>query len=91
MTYRQHEELLGVLAILITFAIGGAIVAALAGPTIVPIAAVLAIAFAKGRLVVLDFLELRGGRHPMRIALILWLCVLLSAALARSLAVLLIG
>ncbi|THV20181.1 cytochrome C oxidase subunit IV family protein [Peteryoungia ipomoeae] len=84
MTRRQHEELAGVLAMLITFAVGGAIVAALAGPTIVPIAAVLAIAFAKGRLVVLDFLELRGGYHPMRIALIGWLCVLLVAALLRS-------
>ncbi len=64
MTRRQHEDLVGVLAMLTTFAIGGAIVTALAGPTIVPIAAVLAIAFVKGRLVVLDFLELRGGHHP---------------------------
>ena len=91
MTRRQHEELVGVLAMLITFAIGGAVVAALAGATIVPIAAVLLIAFAKGRLVVLDFLELRTGQHPMRVALIGWLCILLPAALARSLAVALIG
>ncbi|MFL0693021.1 MAG: hypothetical protein ABS35_13320 [Kaistia sp. SCN 65-12] len=91
MTRRQHEELLGVLAMLMTFAIGGAVVTALAGPTIVPIAAVLAIAFAKGRLVVLDFLELRGGHHPIRVALIGWLCLLLAAALVRSLAVALLG
>lgn len=91
MTRRQHEELLGVLAMLMTFAIGGAVVTALAGPTIVPIAAVLAIAFAKGRLVVLDFLELRGGHHPIRVALIGWLCFLLAAALVRSLAVALIS
>ena len=91
MTRRQHEDLVGVLAMLMTFAIGGAIVTALAGPTIVPIAAVLAIAFAKGRLVVLDFLELRGGHHPMRIALIFWLSIILIAALSRSLVVLLLG
>lgn len=91
MTRRQHEDLVGVLAMLMTFAIGGAIVAALAGPTIVPIAAVLGIAFAKGRLVVLDFLELRGGHHPMRIALICWLSVILIAALSRSLVVLQLG
>jgi nitric oxide reductase NorF protein len=91
MTRRQHEELLGVLAMLMTFAVGGAVVTALAGPTIVPIAAVLAIAFAKGRLVVLDFLELRGGHHPIRVALIGWLCLLLAAALVRSLAVALLG
>jgi nitric oxide reductase NorF protein len=91
MTRRQHEELVGVLAMLITFAVGGAVVAALAGATIVPIAAVLVIAFAKGRLVVLDFLEFRGEHHPMRVALMSWLCILLAAALARSLAVSWIG
>lgn len=91
MTRRQHEELVGVLAMLITFAIGGVVVAALAGQTVVPILAVLGIAFAKGRLVVLDFLELRGGHDPMRIALLGWLCILLIAALVRSLAVSLIG
>lgn len=90
MTRRQHEDLVGVLAMLMTFAIGGAIVTALAGPTIVPIAAVLAIAFAKGRLVVLDFLELRGGHYPMRIALICWLSIILIAALSRSLVVILL-
>ncbi len=91
MTRRQHEELVGVLALLITLAIGGAIVAALAGDTVVPILAVLIIAFAKGRLVVLDFLELRGAIHPMRFALIAWPAVLLTAAFVRSLAVALIG
>jgi nitric oxide reductase NorF protein len=91
MSRRQHEDLVGVLAMLLTFAIGSAIIAALAGPTVVPIAAVLAIAFAKGRLVVLDFLELRSGHHPMRIALIGWLCILLTAALTRSLAISMIG
>jgi nitric oxide reductase NorF protein len=87
MTRRQQEELLGVLAMLITFAVGGAIVAALAGETVVPILAALAIAFAKGRLVILDFLELRGGAHPMRFALMAWPALLLTAAFARSLAI----
>ena len=91
MTRRQHEELVGVLAMLITFAIGGAVVAAFAGDTVIPILAVLAIAFAKGRLVVLDFLELRGGHHPMRVALLAWLCILLTAAFARSLTAFWIG
>ena len=84
MTRRQHEELLGVLAMLITFATGGAVVAGLAGGTLVPILAVLLIAFVKGRLVIFDFLELRGSAHPMRLALIAWPALLLTAAFARS-------
>ncbi|MFN3507774.1 MAG: cytochrome C oxidase subunit IV family protein [Allorhizobium sp.] len=91
MTRREHEELVGVLAMLITFAIGAAVVAALAGPTVVPIAAALAIAFAKGRIVILDFLELRGGHHPMRIPLIAWPAFLLTAALARSIVIAVLG
>jgi nitric oxide reductase NorF protein len=91
MTRRQQEDLLGVLAMLITFAVGAAIVAALAGNTVVPVLAALAIAFAKGRLVVLDFLELRGGAHPMRLALIAWPALLLTAACARSLTVAFLG
>ncbi|MUO85292.1 cytochrome C oxidase subunit IV family protein [Agrobacterium vitis] len=91
MTRRQHEELVGVLAMLITYAIGGAVVAALAGDSVVPILAVLGIAFAKGRLVILDFLELRDAHHPMRVALLGWVCILLTAALARSLTATWIG
>ncbi|TPP09929.1 cytochrome C oxidase subunit IV family protein [Rhizobium glycinendophyticum] len=87
MTRRQHEELAGTLAMLLTFAVGAAVVAALAGGTVVPIGAVLVIAFAKGRLIILDFLELRGGLHPMRLALIAWPALLLTAAFARSVAV----
>ena len=87
MTRRQQEELKGVLAMLLTFAIGAAVVAALAGETVVPIAAALAIAFAKGRLVILDFLDLRGVQHPMRLALIAWPALLLTAAFARAMAV----
>lgn len=91
MTRRQQEELLGVLAMLITLAVGAAIVAALAGDTVVPVLAALAIAFAKGRLVILDFLELREGAHPMRLALIAWPALLLTAAFARSLTVAFVG
>jgi nitric oxide reductase NorF protein len=87
MTRRQQEELVGTLAILLTFAVGAAIVAALAGDTLVPVLAALALAFAKGRLVILDFLELRGGHQPMRLALIVWPALLLTAAFARSMAV----
>lgn len=87
MTRRQQEELLGALAMLVTCAVGAAIIAALAGATVVPILAALAIAYAKGRLVILDFLELRGVAHPMRLALMTWPALLLSAAFARSLAV----
>lgn len=91
MTRRQHEELVGALAMLMTCAIGAAVIAALAGSMLVPIAAVLAIAFAKGRLVILDFLELRTTRHPMRLALIAWPALLLTAAFVRSIAVALAG
>jgi nitric oxide reductase NorF protein len=75
-----------VLVLLITFAVGAAVIAALAGETLVPIAAALVIAFAKRRLVILDFLELRGGRYPMRLALIAWPALLLTAAFAALVA-----
>ncbi|WP_159952310.1 cytochrome C oxidase subunit IV family protein [Rhizobium sp. 18065] len=87
MTRREREELLGALAALLTLAVGGAVVAALAGDTVVPVAAVLAMAFAKGRLIILDFMEFRDSRSLLRAALIAWPCVLLTAAFARSLAV----
>lgn len=91
MTRREREELLGTLILLLTLAVGGAVVATLAGPTVVPIAAVLVIAFAKGRFVVLDFLELRGSRSGLRPALLAWPGLLLSLAFARSVAVALLG
>lgn len=90
MTRRDQEDLIGVLASLLTFAVGGAIVAALAGDTIVPVAAVLAIAFVKARFVIFDFLELRDSRSLLRTALVAWPCILLAAAFARAVAVALI-
>ncbi|WP_439632108.1 cytochrome C oxidase subunit IV family protein, partial [Shinella sp.] len=58
---------------------------------IVPIAAVLVMAYAKGRFVVLDFMELRASRGVLKSALLAWPAVLLSLALVRAVAVTLIG
>lgn len=87
MTRKEREELLGALVTLLALAMGGAIVSTLAGETVVPVAAVLVMAFAKGRLIILDFMEFRGSRSILRAMLIAWPCVLLTAALARSIAV----
>ena len=87
MTRRETEALVGAFAALLTLAIGGAVVSALAGDTLVTVAAVLVMAFAKGRFIILDFMDLRDSPSILRTALIAWPCVLLFAAFARSITV----
>ena len=53
--------------------------------------AIRAVQQATGRFVVLDFMELRASRGAMRSALLAWPAILLSLALARAVAVTLLG
>ncbi|MGD9478454.1 cytochrome C oxidase subunit IV family protein [Shinella sp. G-2] len=91
MTRQAREQFIATLAMLLTLAVGGAFVGGLSGGLLVPIAAVLVMAYAKGRLVILDFMELRPSRSLLRSALLAWPAALLSLALARAVAVTLIG
>ncbi|MDX3978424.1 cytochrome C oxidase subunit IV family protein [Shinella sp.] len=91
MTRQAREQFIATLAMLLTLALGGAFVGGLGGGLLVPIAAVLVMAYAKGRIVILDFLELRAQRGVLRSALLVWPAVLLSLALLRAVAVALIG
>lgn len=91
MTRKVQEQLTGTVFTLLTLALASAALSALAGGQIVPIAAVLAIAFAKGRIVVLDFMELRESGGGLRAALLAWPAILLLLAFARSVAVALFG
>ena len=91
MTRQAREQFVSTLAILLTLAVGGAFVGGHSGGLLVPIAAVLVMAYAKGRLVVLDFMELRGARGVLRPALLAWPAALLTLAFARTVAVTLIG
>lgn len=91
MTRQAREQFIATLAIVLTLAIGGAFVGGLSGGLLVPIAAVLVMAYAKGRLVILDFMELRPNRGVLRSALLAWPAALLSLGLARTVVVALIG
>jgi nitric oxide reductase NorF protein len=91
MTRQAREQFIATLAMLLTLAVGGALVGGLSGWLLVPIAAVLAMAYAKGRFVILDFMELRTSRSALRPALLAWPALLLSLALARSIFVAFIG
>ena len=91
MTRQAREQFVATLAMLLTLAAGGALVGGLSGGLLVPIAAVLVMAYAKGRFVVLDFMELRATRGALRSALLAWPAILLSLALARAVAVTLLS
>lgn len=91
MTRQAREQFIATLAMLLTLSVGGALVGGLSGGLLVPIAAVLVMAYAKGRFVILDFMELRTSRSALRPALLAWPALLLSLALARSVVVAFIG
>ena len=91
MTRQAREQFFATLAMLLTLAAGGAFVGGLSGGLLVPITAVLVMAYAKGRFIVLDFMELRTSRSAMRSALLAWPAILLSLALARAVAVTLLS
>lgn len=79
--------LLGIFVLLLTLAIGGAALATLSDGNLIYISAVLLIAFAKARFVILDFMELRHGQRSMALSLLAWSTLLLLVALARPLLV----
>ena len=91
MTQQAREKFIATLAMLLTLAAGGVFVGGLSGGLLVPVAAVLIMAYAKGRFIVLDFMELRASRSVLKPALLAWPAILLSLALARAVAVTLIG
>lgn len=91
MTRQAREQFTATLAMLLTLAAGGAFVGGLSGGLLVPVAAALVMAYAKGRFVVLDFMELRTGHGALKAALLAWPAILLSLALMRAVAVSLIG
>jgi nitric oxide reductase NorF protein len=91
MTRQAREQFVATLAMLLTLAVGGAFVGGLSGGLLVPVAAVLVMAYAKGRLVILDFMDLRPSHGVLRSALLAWPAALLSLALVRAVVVALIG
>ena len=82
MTRQAREQFFATLAMLLTLAAGGAFVGGLSGGLIVPIAAVLVMAYAKGRFVVLDFMELRTSRGVLKAALLAWPATVLAGSIA---------
>ena len=91
MTRQVREQFNATLTMLLTLAVGGAFLGGLSGGLLVPITAVLVMAYAKSRIVILDFMELRAVRGVMRSALLAWPAVLLLLAFSRAVAVTLIG
>ncbi|MCP8896083.1 cytochrome C oxidase subunit IV family protein [Shinella daejeonensis] len=91
MTRQAREQFIATLAMLLTLAVGGAFVGGLSGGLLVPIIAVLIMAYAKGRFVILDFMELRESGGLMRSALLAWPALLLLLALLRTVTVTLMG
>ena len=71
--------------ILTVLALAGAGVAAIAGHRPAFFFAVLVLALAKARLVVLDFMEMRHNTGPLAVAMLGWAGLLLALAFARSL------
>ncbi len=91
MTRQAREQFVATLAMVLTLAVGGAVVGGLSGGLLVPIVAVLVMAYAKGRFIILDFMELRDSRSGLKQALLAWPAALLSLALLRAVAVTLLG
>lgn len=68
---------------LLLMAVFGASLAALAGRHTVAVAIILGLALAKGRLVILDFMDMRRRPGLLPAACLLWCGALLTLALAR--------
>lgn len=86
-----HGSLNRTLAILLVLAVSGALIASFLGTYLAGIVVVLIFAYAKACFVILDFMEMRGTRGALRPALLTWPAILLTLALARSVAVSLLG
>lgn len=78
-------------ALLFVLAVAGAALAALCGHHLAAVFVILALAFAKARLVVLDFMEMRHTGNPLAPAILGWAGLVLALSLARALAVFLAG
>lgn len=87
MTRHQNDSLNCTILILLVLATSGALVASFSHGILAAIIVVLILAFAKAWFVVLDFMELRGTIGPLKPALLAWPAILLTLALARSVAV----
>jgi len=87
VTSHHHSSLNRTIIILLALALSGALIASFSRGMFAAIAVVLILAFAKGWLVILDFMEMRGTRGALKPALLAWPAVLLTLALARSVAV----
>lgn len=70
---------------LLGFAVSGAALTTLAGSHPAALFGVLALAFFKGRLVILDFMAMRRSSRAMRVALLLWCGLFVALAFGRVL------
>ncbi len=84
MPGRNHSSLIRTFVILIIIAVSSAFIAGTSAGLLAGIVVVLILAFAKGWLVILDFMEMRETSGPLKFALIAWPALLLALALARS-------
>ncbi len=91
MTRQDREQFVSAFAMLMMLAIFGAVIGGLGGGLLVPVAAVLVMAYAKGRFVILDFMELRARHGGLKVALLAWPAALLLLAFARAIAAALAG
>lgn len=87
MMSHEHTSLNRTIVILLALALSGALITSVSHGMLSAIVMVLILAFAKGWFVVLDFMEMRGTRGALKPALLAWPAVLLTLALARSVAV----
>lgn len=87
MTRQDREQFVAVFAMLLMLAFFGAVIGGLGGGLLVPVVTVLVMAYAKGRYVILDFMELRTQHSGLKAALLAWPAILLLLALARAVAV----
>ncbi len=87
MPCHGHAALSCILLILLALALIGALMAAFSNGALALIIAVLVLACAKGWLVILDFMEMRGLRGALKPALLAWPAILLTLVCARSVAV----
>ncbi|NKC23183.1 hypothetical protein HED50_19910 [Ochrobactrum oryzae] len=87
MSDRNHHSLNRTFIILILLALSGAVIATTSAGMFAAIIIVLILAFAKGRFVILDFMEMRGTNGTLKPALLVWPALLLALALTRSIVV----
>lgn len=85
MTDRNPGQLFNTWRMLAVLVISGMALMALAGPTVVVIAALLALAIIKCRFVALDFMGLGQAPAALRMGLLIWPAALVLLAAAKVL------